>query len=51
MGAENELTDDLIDIAVEDNLKKGIEEMQKYIMDTVNRGIKNQAEIQLRKLS
>jgi Ca2+-binding EF-hand superfamily protein len=44
MGTENELTDDIIDIAVEDNLKKGIEEMQKYIMDTVNRGIKNQAE-------
>ena len=44
MGHEDELTDDLIDIAIEDNSKKGIEEIQKSIMEIINRGIKNQPE-------
>lgn len=44
MGPEKELTVDLIDFAIEDNSKRGIEEIQKQLMEIINRGIKNQAE-------
>lgn len=44
LGEEKELTATLIDIAVEDNAKRGIEEIQKSILETVNRAIKNQPE-------
>ena len=43
-GDERELTAELIDLAVEDNAKKSIEEIQKMILEKVNRGVKQQPE-------
>ena len=42
---DKELTAELIDISVEDSSKRGIEEIQKSILEFINRGIKNQTEI------
>lgn len=47
---EKELTAELIDLAVEDNAKKGIEEIQKSILEVINRGVKNQLENPIKEL-
>jgi len=41
---EKDLTATLIDLAIEDNAKRGIEEIQKMILEMVNRGTKTQSE-------
>ena len=37
-GSQNELTNDLLDLAIEDNSKSGIEELQKGVMEIIDRG-------------
>lgn len=44
------LTAKMVDLAVEDNAKKGIEEIQKSILELINRSIKAHPEITIREV-
>ena len=48
LSEDKELTAELIDITIEDSSKRGIEEIQKSILEFINRGIKNQSEIKIK---
>ena len=50
LSEDKELTAELIDISVEDSSKRGIEEIQKSILEFINRGIKGQQEIKIKDL-